>query len=85
MSAAQLAHGRLEDLRLVRDGLGRHAIERDVGREVVAVVAVDAVLADRLPLLGRVRLREPLGPSLPHAATSADAKISPTGVTQRPM
>ena len=44
LRAAQLAHGGLEDLGLVRDRLRGHAVERDLRREVVAVVAVDAVL-----------------------------------------
>ena len=46
LRAAQLAHDGFENLWLVRDRLGGHAIERDLGREVVAVVAVAAVLRE---------------------------------------
>jgi hypothetical protein len=46
----------LEDLGLVRDRLRGHAIERDLGREVIAVVTIGAVLAEQRPLLLGARL-----------------------------
>ena len=41
--AAQLADSRLEDFRVLRDGLRRHALERYVPGEVILVVAIGAV------------------------------------------
>ncbi len=47
--AAQLADGGLEDFRVLRDGLRRHALEGHVAREVILVVAIGAVGSKQPP------------------------------------
>ncbi len=49
-SAAQLADRELPSLRVCGDSVGRQAIERSVPGQVVAVVALEAVLLDDGPL-----------------------------------
>jgi hypothetical protein len=74
LRAAQLAHGGLEDAGLVRDRLGGHAIERDLGRQVVAVVAIGAILAKQGPLLRGARRRAVHTKPSDAAAESGDGR-----------
>ena len=49
--AAKLAHGFLENLRVRGNAFRSHRVERELTRELGAVVTLDAILVDHLPLL----------------------------------